>query len=200
MAGGGAPRETGVNQRTRFKDRVRQWREQAILQAVGELLVSEGCLSLTMDDVAKQVGIAKGSLYLHTTARGELVDQVLSQWAEDVSTAPGDIAKGQEWAEVCDALFTPVERGATMRPAIPCCLRLAPCPHGWMRRWDEMARARHLAGDGEEAKVLGEAIQALAAMDSVRSMLEEGRIDDAAQVIQRFIAGYVRGLTKAKAV
>ena len=74
VAGPGAPRPVGTNQKARFKDRVRQWREQAILQAVAELLVTEGCLSLTMDDVAKQVGIAKGSLYLHTTARSELVD------------------------------------------------------------------------------------------------------------------------------
>ena len=200
MAGPDVPRRADKTDRTRFKDRVRQWREQAILEAVGELLVSDGCLGMTMDDVAKQVGIAKGSLYLHTTARGELVDQVLDTWAGDVPAPSGDVAKGQGWVALCEDLFAPVERGENIRPAMPCCMRLAPCPHGWMRRWSDAAKARGLSADDEEGQILGQAVQALASMESLHTMIEDDRIDDARQVVRRFIAGYMLASAQAKAV
>ena len=45
----------------------RQWklREDAILDAVAELLSTKGYNAMTMDDIANLVGISKATLYLH---------------------------------------------------------------------------------------------------------------------------------------
>ena len=74
----------GGKARSRFKDRIRERREQAILQAVGELLSEKGCLALTMDDVAHRVSVAKGSLYPHAPTRSDLVGKVVERWMDEV--------------------------------------------------------------------------------------------------------------------
>jgi len=73
-----SPPESGTPEaRERFRDR--RWRKAAIVDAVAELLVEFGCTELTMEQVAKRVGIAKGSLYLHTTSRSGLVASSLDR-------------------------------------------------------------------------------------------------------------------------
>jgi AcrR family transcriptional regulator len=47
------------------------------------LLSEQGCHQLTMDEVAKRVGIAKGNLYLHAAARNDLVARVLGRGREE---------------------------------------------------------------------------------------------------------------------
>ncbi len=184
--------EKGVDSaRVRFKDRVREWREQAILQAVAEILVDDGCQHLTMDDLARRVGIAKGSLYLHTTTRDELVEQVLDLWATEVPAADRKAGPGERWGDACGALFAPVDRGTAVRPAIPCCLRQSPCPHGWMKRWQAIAEAHGLPTEGGDAVTLGEAVQALTSLASVRALAADGRIGEARAVVQHFMTGYV---------
>ena len=187
-----APDTAGENARTRFKDRVRVWREQAILQAVGELLVEAGCIGLTMDDVARRVGVAKGSLYLHAPTRNALVSQVLDRWAEDVPPPPASGGPGPLTA-VCEALFSGVQRGDSARsPALPCCLHTSPCPHGWDARWQRVAQAYGL-DPSTEIELIGQAVQALGATQSVRSLVAEGRLTEAAAIVTRFAAGYVAG-------
>ena len=182
----------GSHARSRFKDRVREWREQAILQAVGELLVEAGCLRLTMDGVARRVGVAKGSLYLHAPTRNALVEQVLERWAEDVPTAAASEHPGPLTA-VCEALFSGVQHGDSARsrsPALPCCLHTSPCPHGWSARWRRVAEAYGLEPT-PEIELIGQAVQALAATQSVRSLVAEGRLAEAAAIVTRFAAGYL---------
>ena len=171
---------------TRFRDRVRLWREEAIRQAAAELLVEEGCLVLTMEQVAKRVGIAKGSLYLHATTRTALVSDLLDRWAEEVPLP--DAGEGEaDVRRVCAALFEAVPRGRdTTRPAIPCCLRTSPCPHGWPERWNKIATAYGF-GASPVAQVLGEAVQSLASTPSVRGMIDEGRTGEVAELLSRLL-------------
>ena len=190
---------SGIDTRDRFKDRVKQWREEAILQAVAELLTEHGCQHLTMDDVAKRVGIAKGSLYLHTNARSDLVAQVLDRWLAEIPTPdqPDDIPQGGRWPKLLDALFTMAARGDQAHAAaFPCCLYTSPCPNGWTERWERLAEAYALERDTDNGtsrlsvEVTGEAVQALAAMPTVRSLLRERRLAEARDVIQRFVSSY----------
>ena len=187
--------------RQRFKERVREWRQEAILEAVAGLLLTRGCEEFTMEDVARRVGIAKGSLYLHVRARSDLVDQVLDRWAKEVPHQA--LPPGLSWEEqcnlVCAALFRGVERGGSadvpVAPAIPCCLRVSPCPHGWSARWRVIAKAWGIAEDGPQAgpapegALLGEAIQALASAPFAAELLRGGRLDEAKEIVQRFVAG-----------
>ena len=91
----------------RFKDRVRQWRQEAILQAVTALLTEQGCQHLTMDNLAKRVGVAKGSLYLHTNTRDDLIGRVLDRRAAELHKPadPSTVPAEDRWDQLLDALF-----------------------------------------------------------------------------------------------
>ena len=183
----------GEDARSRFKDRVREWREQAILQAVGELLLEQGCLALTMDDVARRVGVAKGSLYLHAPTRSDLVAQLLDRWMGEVPM-PSEPSKGGTPAAVtaiCAALFSGVHRSeAGPSPAFPCCLHTSPCPHGWVARWSRLADAYGL-DPSDEVALIGEALQALSATNSVQTLVEAGKLEEARAIVARFAEGFV---------
>jgi AcrR family transcriptional regulator len=68
-----------------FRDRQRQFREDAILEATHELLAQKGFVAMTMDDVAQRVGIAKGSLYQHFKSKEELLAAVLISFMDRIS-------------------------------------------------------------------------------------------------------------------
>jgi AcrR family transcriptional regulator len=52
------------------------FKRQSIQQAVIQLMCREGLPSVTMDRVAQEVGIAKGTIYLHYRDKQELLDDV----------------------------------------------------------------------------------------------------------------------------
>jgi AcrR family transcriptional regulator len=68
-----------------FRDRQRQFREDAILEATHQLLAQKGFVAMTMDDVAQRVGIAKGSLYQHFKSKEELLAAVLISFMDRIS-------------------------------------------------------------------------------------------------------------------
>ncbi len=55
-----------------FKEQMLQAREDAIVQAVNRLLAEKGFESMTVDEVAASVGIAKASLYKHFPSKEDL--------------------------------------------------------------------------------------------------------------------------------
>ncbi len=55
-----------------FKAQVHQAREDAIVASVNRLLAEKGFASMTVDEVAADVGIAKASLYKHFSSKEEL--------------------------------------------------------------------------------------------------------------------------------
>jgi AcrR family transcriptional regulator len=170
---------------------VRQWQEAAIADAVAELLVEFGCTELTMEQVAKRVGIAKGSLYLHTTSRSGLVASSLDRWTAEVPQPSGEEEDPLHAAS--EALFHGVARGAgPSRPALPCCLRTSPCPHGWGARWKEIALAYGL-GDSSSARLIGEAVQALACTPTVRALVDQARLEEAGAIVIRFLDSFGQG-------
>ena len=55
-----------------FKEQMLQAREDAIIAAVNRLLAEKGFESMTVDEVAAEVGIAKASLYKHFPSKEDL--------------------------------------------------------------------------------------------------------------------------------
>ena len=182
--------EHGARSTESFKERVRRWREEAILQAAGEVLLEAGCVDLTMDAVAGRVGVAKGSLYLHTPGRGKLIDRVLDEWTTEVRPpSAAQSTQADRLDEVCAGLLSVVDRGGSQpAAAFPCCLHVSPCPSGWPERWKRIA-ASHGLEVSADTELVGEAIQAIAVTPSVRGLLSEGSFDDARQIIRRFVGG-----------
>src|SRR2546429_7578253 len=69
----------------------RSWRQERadrILDAAAELILRWGYRKTTIDDIARQAGVAKGTLYLHWKTREELVAALLKrekgELAEDI--------------------------------------------------------------------------------------------------------------------
>lgn len=62
----------GIAERS-FKERQYQEREEYILQVSEELLFAKGYYEISMDDIAAQVGIARGTLYRHFASKEDLV-------------------------------------------------------------------------------------------------------------------------------
>jgi AcrR family transcriptional regulator len=62
-----------------FKKQQFEAREEAILDAVNKLLSEKGYDLMTMDDVANEVGVAKGSLYKHFSSKERLAAAVMSR-------------------------------------------------------------------------------------------------------------------------
>ena len=55
-----------------FRTQVLRAREDAIIHAVNKLLAEKGFDTMTVDEVAAEVGIAKASLYKHFSSKEEL--------------------------------------------------------------------------------------------------------------------------------
>lgn len=62
----------GGNEAPREEQTKRQERANRILDAAGELLLRWGYKKTTIDDIAKQAGVAKGTIYLHWKTREDL--------------------------------------------------------------------------------------------------------------------------------
>jgi len=62
-----------------FKKQQFEAREEAILDAVNKLLSEKGFDLMTMDDVADEVGVAKGSLYKHFSSKEKLAAAAMSR-------------------------------------------------------------------------------------------------------------------------
>lgn len=62
-----------------FRDRQFRWREEAILDAANRLLATKGFETMSMDDLAATVGIAKGSLYKHFDSKEALAAAAMTR-------------------------------------------------------------------------------------------------------------------------
>src|SRR6185369_16655443 len=75
----------------------RAWQDlkrESIQQAVIRLMCREGLKSVTMERVAQEVGIAKGTVYLHYRDKQELLDEVKSSAVAPMMKAVEDILRG----------------------------------------------------------------------------------------------------------
>jgi AcrR family transcriptional regulator len=79
-------------------------REQAILSATNRLLGLKGYDAMAMDDIASDVGIAKGSLYKHFSSKDELAAAVMTNL----------LRRTREKLESLTVLQNPVERMRAM--------------------------------------------------------------------------------------
>lgn len=82
-----AKQSQGVGTREAEVSRRRE-RAQRILDAAAELILRWGFQKTTLDDVSRQAGVAKGTMYLHWKTREELLSALISreklELAEDI--------------------------------------------------------------------------------------------------------------------
>jgi AcrR family transcriptional regulator len=88
--------------RTARKEEPKLWQEfkrQSIQAAVVRLMCREGLDSVTMERVAQEVGIAKGTVYLHYRDKQELLDSVKESSLEPLTAKLEQIFAGNAPAE-----------------------------------------------------------------------------------------------------
>lgn len=68
-----------------MKERQRQMREDAILDAAEELLTKKGLGAMTLDDLILEVGISKPTLYQHFRSKEELIVSIMTRGLRDAT-------------------------------------------------------------------------------------------------------------------
>jgi AcrR family transcriptional regulator len=159
---------------------LRDWVKDAATHCVPALLCEVGCARLSVDDIARRLGVAKGSLFFSQRDVASAIAETLDAWTDALTG--GRRLDDPTFSEVCRALFRCVPVGDGRRPALPCCLATSPCPHGWTYRWQRIAASLGLGGS-DLALTLGEAVQAIASHPDIRGLLAQGRTDEAVEVI-----------------
>lgn len=86
--------------RVSFKAQMLQAREEAIIQAVNQLLAEKGFDAMTVDEVAANVGIAKASLYKHFTSKEDLAAAAMTHAMQ----------RAQEYIASLSADMSPLEK------------------------------------------------------------------------------------------
>ena len=62
--------------------RTGRYDQESWLQAALDVLASEGRAGLRIEDIAKQLGVTKGSFYHHFQSRADFVSKLSAYWAE----------------------------------------------------------------------------------------------------------------------
>ena len=177
----------------RLIHRLRTWRVEALLAAADELLFAVGCVEFNMDELASTLGVAKGTVYNYAESRESLLGAVLERWMSDLGLGeprlPADPLVG--FTGVLEVLCHESGRPARVAQAgFPCCLRTSPCPCGWMSRWQTICDA-HGLDVGDRTAMLGEAVQALAALPSSRALIEKGGLPELRGRLHAALDGYL---------
>lgn len=160
---------------------LRTWRDDVVAQRIRSLLRLSGC-GFSIDDIARGIGVAKGSLYVDRSVVVEVIEQTLDSWAERVVPVNSSDSEDPFSVACWSLLTTHVDADGAVRPAIPCCLAKSPCPHRWSERWESIAVAFGL-GVNQIAMLLGDALQAVAASDQGRALLVDGRTSEAVDLV-----------------
>ena len=84
-----------MNARTLWQD----YKRQSIQEAVIRLMCREGLKSVTMDRVAQEVGIAKGTVYLHYRDKQELLEEVKESALAPITAKIEETLRGDEAAD-----------------------------------------------------------------------------------------------------
>lgn len=89
----------------------KQWRlrQDTILEAASELMISKGYNAMTMDDVANLVGISKATLYQHFSSKHDLAISVACQTAdaayENMSSVEANLSSRERLSALIDQII-----------------------------------------------------------------------------------------------
>lgn len=112
---------TSLSLKPSFKEQMLLAREEAIVQTVNRLLAEKGFESMTVDEVAASVGIAKASLYKHFPSKEDLAAaamvRIVHRTQEYLASVPADMAPLEKLRSV--ARWTMEVQLAGEMPSLP---------------------------------------------------------------------------------
>jgi len=107
-------------------------REKQLLSVAEEMLATGGCQDFSTEELARRVGVGKGTIYSHYTSQRELLDATFSHVAERLLLRIGAEHEGDIQDLLGRTVFQIVDEIAASSSGslgYPCCLRSSPCPH-----------------------------------------------------------------------
>ena len=122
-------------------------RERLFLDAAERILAAKGCRGFSTEELARTVGVGKGTVYAHHPSQSAWVEAVLSEVGarllpffprSETGSSPDLVIRA------VSHLVDQIVECPAGRLGAPCCLRMSPCPYnGWaaieepLRRWIE---------------------------------------------------------------
>ena len=117
---------------SRLKDKIHAFREKHLLSVAERILATKGCQRFSTAELARELGIGKGTLYSHYPSQDSLLEAVLGRVAErllvDIQVHPPANAP-ERLALTISTIVESIAGCREGRLAYPCCLKLSPCPY-----------------------------------------------------------------------
>ncbi|MBI1785947.1 MAG: TetR/AcrR family transcriptional regulator [Acidobacteria bacterium] len=182
-----------------FQARVYELREKQLLAVAERMLATQGCERFSTEEVAKRVGVGKGTVYSHYPSQRALIDAVLSR------------ASGQLLIQLQNGVAS--DAGARLALAVsgiagqmaacpkgslryPCCLRSAPCPMEGGRDVERFLQG--LIEDCARAGLLRQPIDSGLAARTLQHLLSAAaNLEELRAVSQLFLGGLLRPQTRS---
>lgn len=174
-----------------LKERQRQMREDAILDAAEELLTTKGLAAMTLDDLIAEVGISKPTLYQHFRSKEELVASIMTRELREATRKLHDLAAAMPPGEALRALigwFVAQRAEYACGPVTDLCITLSLMSQGPIRE-AERAFTREIEALVETAQKVGairttvpavfvsQTLLSISKDISYRDLLQDGRTD-----------------------
>lgn len=89
---------------------VREYKAQArarIIEAAVLVLQHKGLRGVTMDDIAREIGVSKGALYLYFPSKAQLLEAILSQFREEMMAG---LERAIERKDVAEAIAGSIDK------------------------------------------------------------------------------------------
>ncbi|MBC8162966.1 MAG: TetR/AcrR family transcriptional regulator [Roseiflexaceae bacterium] len=163
-----------------IKERQRQVREDAILEAAHALLGQQGYAEMSMDNLAAQLGISKATLYQHFESKEDVAVHVVVRLMQRGEALLAEATVGQPAIGVLECWL---RRGLELRMATPS-QGMSALPHNITQhpRYQQQNAQMHAQVSAliERAKAEGDADPAVATAIAARMMMRlfRGDYDD----------------------
>lgn len=183
--------EAAPSRKPSLKERQRQLREEAILDAAEDLLLNRGLGAMTLEDLAIEVGISKPTLYLHFRSKDEVIAGIMTRGLRDAKRQLEEFAAVMPPAKALTALierFVEKRAEGTCGPVTDLCLALSQIAQAPIREAErEFSEAiERVVAMGQEGGSIDHRIPALFIAQTMLSiskdqtyhdMLKDGRTD-----------------------
>lgn len=174
-----------------LKERQRQLREDAILDAAEELLLDNGLGAMTLEDLSVHVGISKPTLYQHFRSKDEVISGLMTRGLREATRKVSEFAATLPPEQAMRALiewFVDVRAHKDCGPVTDLCLAISQIAQVPMREAEqEFSReVERLVEKGQQAGTLRPTVPALFVSRtllsickdrSYRDLLVEGKTD-----------------------
>ena len=89
---------------------VREYKDQARARIIGaavQVLQQKGLRGVTMDDIAREIGVSKGALYLYFPSKAQLLEAILSRFREEMMAG---LERAVEVRDVAEAIAGTIDK------------------------------------------------------------------------------------------